>query len=208
MALAIQYLWPEIPWWGIRANPFLIGMSAFFGSYFSIKFLDMEVNTPLFRKILQTLMVLSSILVVSSLFVDYKITILAGQIIPFTMIIAGITAAIICLKKGIKTARFYLIASTAFFIGVILSTLRIIGLLPHNFLTEYGLQIGSGLEMVLLSFALADRINIMKKDKDKAQQELITSQQIIVRNLNKSKKELEEAHRHLSISEEKYRPFS
>ncbi len=203
--LAIQYLWPETPWWGIRANPFLIGMSSFFGSYFSIKFLNMETNVPVFNRILQFLMAMGAILVVASLFVDYSITILAGQIIPLVMILAGISAAVVCLKRGIKTARFYLIASSAFFIGVILSTLRIIGLLPHTFITEYGLQIGSGLEMVLLSFALADKINMMKKEKDKAQLELINSQQIIVTNLNKSKMELEEAHRHLSVSEEKYR---
>lgn len=203
--LAVQYLWPDNTWWGIRANPFFIGLSGFFGAYFSIKFLNMPVNIPRFNRIMQFLMAMSIILAVSSLFIDYSIAITAGQILPFTMIIAGITASVICLKKGIKTARFYLIAWAAFFIGVILSNLRITGFLPHNFLTEYGLQIGSGLEMILLSLALADKINIMKKDKERAQQEVIASQQLMVTSLNKSKNELEEAHRFLSISEEKYR---
>ncbi|HNX25033.1 MAG TPA: 7TM diverse intracellular signaling domain-containing protein [Spirochaetota bacterium] len=203
--LAVQYLWPETPWWGIHANPFFIGMSALFGSYFSIKFLNMPVNIPRFNRIMQTLLVLSMVLVVSSLFVDYSITILAGQILPLAMVFTGIPAAVICLKKGNRSARFYLIAWTAFFIGVILSTLRVMGLLPHNFMTEYGMQIGSGLEMILLSLALADRINIMKKEKEDAQQEVITSQTIMVDSLNKSKTEIEEAHRLLSLSEEKYR---
>jgi len=203
--LAVQYLWPETPWWGIHANPFFIGMSALFGSYFSIKFLNMPVNIPRFNRIMQTLLVLSMVLVVSSLFVDYSITILAGQILPLAMVFTGIPAAVICLKKGNRSARFYLIAWTAFFLGVILSTLRVMGLLPHNFMTEYGMQIGSGLEMILLSLALADRINIMKKEKEDAQQEVITSQTIMVDSLNKSKTEIEEAHRLLSLSEEKYR---
>jgi len=203
--LAVQYLWPDSPWWGIHANPFLIGMSALFGSYFSINFLNMPVNIPRFNKVMQSLLVMSIILVVSSLFVDYSITILAGQILPLAMIFTGIPAAIVCLRMGNRSARFYLIAWTAFFIGVILSTLRVMGLLPHNFITEYGMQIGSGLEMILLSLALADRINIMKKEKDEAQQEVITSQEIMVNSLNKSKEEIEEAHRLLSVSEEKYR---
>ena len=203
--LAIQYLWPDETWWGINANPFFIGMSALFGSYFSIKFLNMPVNTPRFNRIMQFLAVMSILLAVSSFFVDYSITILAGQIIPLAMIFVGIPAAILCLKRGIRSARFYLIAWTAFFIGVILSTLRVMGILPHNFITEYGMQIGSGLEMILLSLALADRINIMKKEKEEAQEEVITSQQIMVISLNKSKEEIEDAHRLLSLSEEKYR---
>lgn len=203
--LAIQYLWPDTPWWGIRANPFFIGMSALFGSYFSIKFLNMPVIIPRMNRVMQSLMLLSAILIVSSLIADYSFTILAGQIIPLAMIILGIPSAILCLKKGNRSARFYLIAWSAFFIGVILSTLRVMGILPHNFFTEHGLQIGSGLEMILLSLALADRINIMKKEKAEAQQEVITSQQLMVTSLNKSKEEIEEAHRLLSISEEKYR---
>jgi PAS domain-containing protein len=203
--LAVQYLWPDLTWWGIHANPFLIGMSCLFGAYFSIKFLNMPVIIPKFNRIMQSLMVLSIVLVISSLFIDYSITILAGQILPLTMILVGIPAAVVSLKRGNRSARFYLIAWTTFFIGVILSTLRVMGLLPHNFITEFGMQIGSGLEMVLLSLALADRINIMKKEKDEAQQEVITSQQIMVASLNKSKEEIEEAHKLLSVSEEKYR---
>ncbi len=203
--LAIQYLWPDSPWWGIHANPFFIGLSALFGSFFSIKFLNMPVNIPRINRAMQFLMAMSILLIVSSLFADYSITILAGQILPLAMILIAIPTAILCLKKGIRSARFYLIAWTAFFIGVILSTLRVMGLLPHNFITEYGMQLGSGLEMILLSLALADRINIMKKEKDDAQQQVIKSQQIMVESLNKSKEEIKEAHRFLSISEEKYR---
>jgi PAS domain-containing protein len=203
--LAVQYLWPDSPWWAIHANPFLIGMSCLFGAFFSIKFLNMPVIIPRFNRAMQFLLVMSIILVISSLVIDYSITILAGQILPLSMIFVGIPAAIVSLKKGNRSARFYLIAWTTFFIGVILSTLRVMGLLPHNFITEYGMQIGSGLEMILLSLALADRINIMKKEKDEAQQEVITSQQIMVSTLNKSKEEIEEAHKLLSVSEEKYR---
>jgi len=203
--LAVQYLWPDNPWWGIHANPFFIGLTALFASYFSIKFLDMPVIIPRFNRIMQVLIGLGVLLVVSSLFVDYSITILAGQILPLTMILVVIPAAVISLKRGNRSARFYLIAWTAFFLGVILSTFRVMGLLPHNFFTEYGMQIGSGLMMILLALALADKINIMKKEKEEAQLEVIASQQTMVTSLNKSKEEIEEAHRLLSLSEEKYR---
>ena len=51
--------------------------------------------------------------------------------------------------------------------------LRAAGILPANFITYYGIQIGSATEVLLLSFALADKINMMKKEKETAQQELL-----------------------------------
>ena len=203
--LAYQFLWSASPWWGIHANPFFIGWSALLGAGFSVKFLETPVYAPVMDKLLKGLMVLSGILIIASLTVDYSITILAGQILPLSMILIAIPAAILCLKRGNRSARFYLIAWSAFFIGVILSTLRIMGLIQHNILTEHGLQIGSAFEMVLLALALADRINIMKMEKDEAQLQVIQKQQQIVENLNKSNAEIESAHKLLGVSEEKYR---
>lgn len=203
--LAMQYLWPGNTWWAIRANPFFIGLSVFFASLFSINFLEMKKNIPLLEKAMKGLMILCIVLTVASLYADYSVAIIAGQLLPLGAIFLAIPAAIICLKKGNRSARFYLIAWMTFFIGVILSTLRVLGLAPHTFITEYGLQIGSGMETILLSIALADRINIMKKEKEEAQMEVIKSQQVMVENLNRSKEEIEAAHTLLSLSEEKYR---
>lgn len=203
--LAFQYLWPDSIWWAKHANPFLIGMSCFLAALFSLRFLDMPKYTPVFSRIMTALMIAGIILSASSFFVPYSITIIAGQILPLAMILTALPAAYLSILRGNRAARFYLIAWITFFIGVILSTLRVMGLIPHNLLTEHGLQIGSGFEMVLLSIALADRINIMKKEKDEAQQTVISTQQEVVDSLNKSKHEIEEAHRLLSLSEEKYR---
>ncbi|HRX48161.1 MAG TPA: 7TM diverse intracellular signaling domain-containing protein [Spirochaetota bacterium] len=203
--LAFQYLWPDYIWWGKHANPFLIGMSCFLAALFSLRFLDMPKYTPVFSRIMTGLMIAGGILAAASFFVPYSITIIAGQILPLAMIFIALPAAYLSIIRGNHAARFYLIAWITFFIGVILSTLRVMGLIPHNLLTEHGLQIGSGFEMVLLSIALADRINIMKKEKEEAQQKVITTQQEVVDNLNRSKQEIEEAHRLLSLSEEKYR---
>ncbi len=203
--LAVQYLWPDSTWWGIHANPFFIGMSCFLAALFSIKFLDMPKYTPLFNKLMAALMAIGILLAASSFIVPYYLTIIAGQVLPLAMILIALPAASLSLIRGNRAARFYLIGWITFFIGVILSTLRVMGIIPHNVLTEHGLQIGSGFEMVLLSIALADRINIMKKEKEDAQQEVITSQQILVDNLNSSNRKIEEAHRQLSLSEEKYR---
>ncbi|HOQ10772.1 MAG TPA: 7TM diverse intracellular signaling domain-containing protein [Spirochaetota bacterium] len=203
--LAFKFLWPENLWIAKHANPFFIGLSCLFAGLFSIHFLDLKKWTPFFAKAMTVLIFLGGILAISSLIVPYIITIIAGQILPLAMILLAIPAAAVSMLRGNRYARFYLIAWTTFFIGVIFSTLRVMGLLPHNVITEHGLQIGSGFEMVLLSIALADRINILKKEKEETQMQLINAQQEMVDYLNKSKAEIEEAHRELLLSEEKYR---
>jgi anti-sigma regulatory factor (Ser/Thr protein kinase)/PAS domain-containing protein len=196
--LAFQYLWPGLPWWAIHANPFFIGASIAMGVNFSIRFLDTAANAPVMDKMFRVLKGFSILLMICALFIDYSITILAGQVLPLLCIILVIPTAGMILYRGFRPARFYIIAWSSFLIGIVLSTLRVMGIIPHNILTEHGLQIGSALEMVLLSLALADRISIIKKEKEDAQQQ-------IVENLNRSNREITEAHRKVTISEEKYR---
>jgi len=74
--------------------------------------------------------------------------------------------AIITLVKGYKPANFFLIAWSVLIFGAFIFVLKDFGVLPYNQFTNNTLPIGSILEAVLLSFALADRINILKKEKE------------------------------------------
>jgi PAS domain S-box-containing protein len=64
-----------------------------------------------------------------------------------------------------------MLANISFLLGVGINLLADLSLLPMNFITSHGMQIGSGLDVALLSIALADRINILRQDKEKAEQE-------------------------------------
>ncbi len=203
--VAYQYLWPGHSWWAIHANPFFIALSVFFGLVFSINFLDTSFNAPFLHKILKSLAVLSLMLIPGALILDYSFTIISGQILPLLCIFTVIPAAIVSRLRGYRPARFYLIAWSMFLFGVVLSTLRVMGILPHNVITEHGLQIGSGIEAILLALALADRIKIMEKEKNEAQAKMIEARTREIANLKKIQKEIEEANRRISLSEEKYR---
>jgi uncharacterized membrane protein len=61
--------------------------------------------------------------------------------------------------RGLRVARYFIIAWSAFLLGGLVNTLMVLGYLPNVFLTMYASQIGSALEVALLSLALADRIN-------------------------------------------------
>lgn len=79
--------------------------------------------------------------------------------------------------QGYRPARYFLIAWTIFFAGIIMFTLRNLGVLPYNDFTNYTMESGIGIEVTLLSIALADRINVLKKEKEISQAEALRAAQ-------------------------------
>jgi diguanylate cyclase (GGDEF)-like protein len=75
-------------------------------------------------------------------------------------------------------------------VGGLLMALRNFGLLPTNLVTMHGMQVGSALEMLLLSFALAARFTQIKQEKSQAQAEALAAQQQLVASLQRHEREL------------------
>ncbi|MBO0930029.1 7TM diverse intracellular signaling domain-containing protein [Fibrella aquatilis] len=78
-------------------------------------------------------------------------------------------------SRGLKEARFYMLAWTVLLLATLLFLGRVNGWLPVNLLTTSTVTIGVALETVLLSFALADRINVYRRETAQAQERLVSS---------------------------------
>jgi len=82
--------------------------------------------------------------------------------------------AITILLRGSRSAKFFLIAWFVFILCVVVYVLKDFNLLiPYNGLTSSALLIGSAFEAVMLSFALADKINVFKAEKERSQEEAV-----------------------------------
>ena len=68
------------------------------------------------------------------------------------------------LLRGYKPARLFLLAWSMFLIGTTAFTLLAFAILPQSFWTQYGVQIGSALELLLLSLALGHRYAGLRND--------------------------------------------
>jgi len=79
--------------------------------------------------------------------------------------------------SGYRPAKLFLLAWTMFLTGIILFVLRNLGVLPYSNLTNYTMQVGTAIEVTLLSLALADRINIFKLEKERSQEEVVRALQ-------------------------------
>lgn len=75
--------------------------------------------------------------------------------------------------RGNSTAKYFLIAFSLLIIGIIAALLKNFGILPRVFLTEYSIQMGSAIELIMLSFALAENLKLLKQEKEKAQALLV-----------------------------------
>ncbi|MBF0235466.1 MAG: response regulator, partial [Desulfamplus sp.] len=189
--IAYQYLWPNCPWWANKAVPFSVSMALLWVIVFSKSFLNTTHFTPKLNKFLMVLGWAIFIMSIVSLIVPYSVSVRLTTGIALIALSSVIFAGVRCFQLDYRPARFFLLAWSTLLIGILISILRGFGIFPNNFLTLYGMQVGSVMEVILLSLALADRINSIKSENDLAQKRIIHLQ--------------EKSYNELKRAEEKYR---
>lgn len=167
------YLFPNQPY---LANilPYLSSvMVSVSALYFMRNFLQTQSYVPKLHKysyIIQWLYISTAVITIMGYYsVGYFLVLALAGVVSLFMLIVGYAV----LNKGYKPALYYLIAWSTLLLGIIIFVLKDFGLLPVTFITSYTMPIGSAVEVILLSFAMANRINILKKEKEKSQQALI-----------------------------------
>lgn len=163
--LGVQYLWPDWPWWANASTPFLIGAAGLFGCQFARSFLRTREYSVWIDRVMLALMALGVLTMIVSLTSSYALALQMATFLALWFIVVLFAAGLDAWRRGMRVARYFLIAWTAFLIGGLINTLMVMGFLPHMFLTMYAGQIGSALEVALLSLALGDRINMMKEER-------------------------------------------
>ena len=173
--LAFQYLWPNSILINKYSYLYLEYLSFLCGIQFARSFLNTKVLIPVLDKVFKYIVYLTILLIllIPAIPIPYLYKINAILSLTSPIIVVATSAA--CLKKGSQSARFYLLAWSLFLVGIILFSLRSIGIIPSNFISQYGIQIGSIFLIMLLSLALTDRINIYRREKEKYQNDLISN---------------------------------
>jgi hypothetical protein len=172
-----HFLFPQAPLLfhkSIIIFPALAGISAML---FVRVFLETKHRTPILHRIFPIAIILYSGAIVFRLVgidqVSYRMIDISA--ICTTILIYAV--AVIISRQGYRPARYFLFAWTIFFAGILMFTLRNLGLLPYNDFTNYTMESGIAVEVTLLSIALADRINVLKKEKELSQAEALRAAQ-------------------------------
>ncbi len=168
--VAFKYLWPEAIAWANNSLPFFIFVAFLFGTMFTRKILNSKEYAPLLDKILQFYLIVTALSAASCLFLPYEVSIKAATLVTTTVFV-HIFTGFLCLYRGWRPARYYALAWTISMAGAAIYALKSFGVLPNNFVTVWGIQIGSAWEVIFLSMALSDRLSLLQKEKDRIQAE-------------------------------------
>ncbi len=161
--LAFEYFWPDSPAWGNQALLVMLALTLVFGLQFTRTFLDTAVIARRLDRVAVGMQAAALIGLVASFFVAYGVLILPLAVLTIFVTVMIITLGTMGLLKGYQPARYFMIAWGMLLIGVLAYMLKVFGLLPHNMLTQNGFQVGSLMEMVLLSLALASRLRDLRR---------------------------------------------
>jgi two-component system NtrC family sensor kinase len=171
-----KYFWSDYPVVNDYALPVTSAMAGTSGILFAMYFLQTRKYTPRLNPVLY---VLIALFIISAVLSFTGVNGMSYNILNLVSLLGGLillSASIyIARKKHYKPAYFYFAAWIAFLGGMIIFVLRNFNVLPYNNLTTYILYVGSAIEGIVLSIALADKINSLRAEKEKSQAEALRS---------------------------------
>lgn len=188
--LAKEYLWPNASVWSDVATYFGFCYCILSAILFMRKALKTAVVVPRLDKLMLFFAVLMAVLSVSFLLFQQSLVKL-GLVLFGLSALSVLGTAVYCAKLRQRSAYLFLGAFGFLIAGILISILRGLNLVPLSPFTVNGMQWGSSLEMILLAFALADRFNQMRYEKEDAQQAALEAEQRLVGSLKRSEMELE-----------------
>ena len=172
---AFQYIWPYAMAWQETSVTFSVAALGVASILFTNSFLKLRRHWPLAHKVFSTMLAVSVLLVVLSFVLAYEISIRVNALYGMIIMMSILAISIRMWWSGYRHARYYVMAWLALILGTMALALSKFGLLPWNAATANGAQIGAVMEVVLLSFALGDRINHERAERFQAQQKALAA---------------------------------
>lgn len=191
--LGFQYLWPESLIWHEKSQAIIIPLILAAAVAFNRSFLALQNQAPKLDKLGFILFSLCILIGFISFVAPYAIGIKLGLALLFPGCLFVIYTGIYLWKRGYKPARYYVISWAAVVIGAILLGLNKAGVLPMNMVTDNGLIVGAVAQLMLLSYALADKVNQIKADKERIQRQALDEQKKAANTLQLALTKAEEA---------------
>lgn len=211
---AFEFLWPGNTFLANHSLPFLASISVFFLLLFTTTFLNTKQLLPrihIFFKIMTGIIFLNVICSLINTAFFLKLSIIVINSVTLFLNFFIIPVAIVILRKGFKPATYFAMAFIVLIFGVFGFVLKNFGVLPSNVYTDYGIQIGSSLEVILLSFAIVDKFKRFRDEAVSRLQEMNTLKDQInvelerqvarrTEKINSQKEELEEKNKNITAS--------
>ncbi|WP_194756749.1 sensor domain-containing diguanylate cyclase [Aliidiomarina indica] len=152
--VGFRYLWPEFIWLQERAIVLFGGFAFVFATLFITQLLNLRKNGPNWHRGLVILGIVAGIIAVASMLLPYSLTI--RMLLAFAVIACSyvmVLGAAMWLR-GMMYAQIFMLAWFTFLVSIIFNALGYLGILDGQFIQRYAIMIGSGIEVLLLSWVV------------------------------------------------------
>jgi hypothetical protein len=166
--IGFQYLWPQTPALNEWLNKYFELFLLLSFTLYSISFLELRKNARTVYLIILSDIAFYIFLLVLEYFQQENYALKQYfYVFPFMLLYA---ASFYLYRQGKRYIRYYLVAYSFLLISVLIFQARIFGFIDHTFFTVYIFNFGFIIEIVLMSFALGEKIYSSTKEKEEAQQ--------------------------------------
>ncbi|MFC5578353.1 7TM diverse intracellular signaling domain-containing protein [Lysobacter niabensis] len=165
--LGFEYLWPGSPWLADKSVPLSICLAQIGMQQFTRTFLGLNERWQLGDRISLGIIAFYVLLGVAATQLPYSISTPIASASVFISISWVAMLGLVVVRRGYKPAIIFLLAWAMFLLGTGAFAAVAFGLLPKIFITEYGKEIGSALEMLLLSIGLGYRYSALRSENER-----------------------------------------
>ena len=202
--LGFEYLWPRSAWLADHMVPLSICLALIGMQQFARIFLELKQRWRFGDRVALGIIVFFVLLGLAATQLPYRTVVPLASAAVFPSICWILVETVVVLRRGYKPAKLFLLAWFLFLLGTGMFSAIAFDLLPKNFITEYGVQIGSALEMLLLSVALGYRYAALRNENERivreARDQLEHKVEMRTSELRTALGQLELAHHRLSES--------
>lgn len=163
------FVWPDSP--AIQQQVMLaaVPFTLLFATVFARSFLKIDGRYPWINRCVLLTIWVNAILLLLSFVLSYALSTRLSMLASLPTSVLLMAIGPLLWYRGNSAARFYTLAWAMLTIGSVLAALLLLGLVEANFLTEYAVQIGSALEVIILNIALVERLYREREERMQAQ---------------------------------------
>ncbi|ABM02127.1 diguanylate cyclase [Psychromonas ingrahamii 37] len=191
-----RYLWSNSNWFSDFSPVFFIALVMIMATQFTRSFLNTATESVNIDRLLQLIFVVAGLSIFFSLIGYRDYAVILGLLSMLTSIFFPVIGWVIYLK-GRSYARFYILGWSIWSLGMILAVLQHIGMIPVTLYSDLSTGLCFSIEAALLSFALADRFNQLRNEKEEIElihiEHLKNDQQLLEQLVTERTEELEQA---------------
>lgn len=171
------FVWGEFPEFAKRIRPFMLGIVTISTIMMAMSFMNLR-EIRIFRvNVSPIIMGVGALSSFASLILPFTAAINLSMLGIMLSSPAVYYAGIRTTLQGNRIATYFMVGWSGLIIGGALNILRAYDILPVNFFTNYGGQIGSVLTLLALNLGLVDQFRELQRQRDQAQRQIIQEQE-------------------------------